>query len=45
MLGFCRCGIELTKRQIPKPLAAHYQVAVYAIAEQAVDIILGELGE
>ncbi|CAN9132804.1 unnamed protein product [Alternaria alternata] len=27
---------------IPKPLAAHYQVPVYAIAEQAVDIILAE---
>ncbi|KAI4921053.1 uncharacterized protein J4E92_008038 [Alternaria infectoria] len=27
---------------IPKPLAAHYQVPVYAIAEQAVDIVLGE---
>ncbi|OBT48310.1 hypothetical protein VE00_01255 [Pseudogymnoascus sp. WSF 3629] len=28
---------------IPQPIASHYQVAVYAIAEQAVDIILGEL--
>jgi choline dehydrogenase-like flavoprotein len=28
--------------QIPTPLASHYQVAVYAIAEQAVDIILAE---
>jgi choline dehydrogenase-like flavoprotein len=27
---------------IPKPLAAHYQVPVYAIAEQAVDIIVAE---
>ncbi|KAE9365631.1 GMC oxidoreductase [Stipitochalara longipes BDJ] len=27
---------------IPQPLASHYQVAVYAIAEQAVDIILSE---
>ncbi|KAF1939276.1 putative glucose dehydrogenase [Clathrospora elynae] len=27
---------------IPKPLAAHYQAPVYAIAEQAVDIILDE---
>ncbi|EED22468.1 glucose dehydrogenase, putative [Talaromyces stipitatus ATCC 10500] len=27
---------------IPIPLASHYQVAVYAIAEQAVDIILQE---
>ncbi|KAF2467780.1 putative glucose dehydrogenase [Lindgomyces ingoldianus] len=26
--------------KIPKPLASHYQVAVYAIAEQAADIIL-----
>lgn len=28
--------------QIPMPMASHYQVAVYAIAEQAVDIILNE---
>ncbi|KAF2651475.1 GMC oxidoreductase [Lophiostoma macrostomum CBS 122681] len=28
---------------IPQPLASHYQAAVYAIAEQAVDIILSEL--
>ncbi|KAF2815343.1 putative glucose dehydrogenase [Mytilinidion resinicola] len=28
---------------IPQPLASHYQVAVYAIAEQAADIILSEL--
>ncbi|TVY73182.1 Oxygen-dependent choline dehydrogenase [Lachnellula suecica] len=27
---------------IPQPMASHYQVAVYAIAEQAVDIILSE---
>jgi choline dehydrogenase-like flavoprotein len=27
---------------IPQPLASHYQVAVFAIAEQAVDIILNE---
>lgn len=28
--------------QIPLPIAAHYQVAVYAIAEQAADIIVNE---
>ncbi|KFY19869.1 hypothetical protein V491_04153, partial [Pseudogymnoascus sp. VKM F-3775] len=28
---------------IPQPIASHYQVAIYAIAEQAVDIILGDL--
>ncbi|KAJ4303224.1 hypothetical protein N0V90_002117 [Kalmusia sp. IMI 367209] len=28
---------------IPQPLASHYQVAVYAIAEQAADIILGKI--
>ncbi|KAF2788845.1 GMC oxidoreductase [Melanomma pulvis-pyrius CBS 109.77] len=27
---------------IPNPIASHYQVAVYAIAEQAVDIILSD---
>ena len=27
---------------IPVPLAAHYQAAIFAIAEQAVDIILGD---
>ncbi|KAH7116181.1 putative glucose dehydrogenase [Dendryphion nanum] len=27
---------------MPVPIASHYQVVVYAIAEQAVDIILGE---
>lgn len=28
---------------LPIPIAAHYQVCVYAIAEQAADIILGDL--
>jgi choline dehydrogenase-like flavoprotein len=28
---------------IPVPLASHYQVAVFAIAEQAIDIILSEI--
>jgi choline dehydrogenase-like flavoprotein len=28
----------------PVPLAAHYQVPVFALAEQAVDIILAERG-
>jgi choline dehydrogenase-like flavoprotein len=39
---FTRRNVRLTSRQIPEPLASHYQVAVYAIAEQAVDVILEE---
>ena len=33
--------MRLTWRQIPQPIASHYQAAVYAIAEQAADIIAG----
>jgi choline dehydrogenase-like flavoprotein len=34
--------IRLTVFQIPQPIASHYQAIVYAIAEQAVDIILSQ---
>jgi hypothetical protein len=34
--------MKLILTQIPQPLASHYQVIVYAIAEQAADIILSE---
>jgi choline dehydrogenase-like flavoprotein len=34
--------IQLTVFQIPQPIASHYQAIVYAIAEQAVDIILSQ---